>query len=313
MLTTQNDETNILERIKIARGNAEPQEPTEEPQIVDVSEDAGPIEPTEEVAEVEETQEAEEVEEDIEEVAEQDEMYIDLDGEEISLTDIRAWKSGNMMQSDYTRKTTELSEQRKEFEQEREVFTTNQAKLNESIAQLEAVMATEELSKEDLQDLREYEPEKYIEYVEKQNKRKEALQAARSIEQPKFNPQEEMTKLVNNNPQWLDNGKPTEAYQKDQALLNSYAQEIGLSAEQFSQFDASMMQMALDAAKFKAAKNKDAATVKRVRKAPVVTKPKAKATKGIQDQIRAAEAKLKKTGRVEDAAALRKLKAQLNN
>lgn len=314
MLTTQNDETSILERIKIARGNTEPQqEPTEEPQIVDVSEDTNPVETTEEVAEVEQTQiEAEEVEEDTEEI---EDMYLDLDGEEVSLSQVREWKSGNMMQSDYTRKTTELAEQRKAFEQEQEVFTTNQAKLNEALASLKAAIESDELTTEQLQEMREYEPDAYIKHMEKQNRRKEILANAQKakVEQPRFNAQEELDKLVSNNPQWVENGKPTKAYEADQKLLSDYAMEKGITAEQFSAFDANMMQMAIDAAKYKAAKVKDAAVVKKVRKAPVVTKPKQGATKGIQDQIKAAEAKLKRTGRIEDAMALKKLKAKLNN
>jgi len=39
-----------------------------------------------------------------------------VDGVDVSLEDIREWKKGNMRQQDYTRKTQELANQRREFE-----------------------------------------------------------------------------------------------------------------------------------------------------------------------------------------------------
>lgn len=318
MLTTQSNETSILERIKLARGTTEPEQPTEEPQIVDVSEDDTPEEPTVEAAEVEETEDyAEEVEAQSEEVVESDEeeLYLDLDGEEIPLSQVKEWKSGHMMQSDYTRKTTELSEQRKEFEAEREAFSANQAKLNDTVAQLEAVIKSDELTSEELQEMREYEPEAYIKHVEKQNQRKELLEQAKSsrIEQPSFNVQEEQQKLIANNPHWLENGKPTQAYQDELKILNDYGEKVGITPEQFSRFDAAMMQMAIDAAKYSGGKSQDAVIAKKVRKAPVITKPQQKANVAIHDKIKKAEAKFKRTGSIDDALALKKLKRKLNN
>ena len=319
MLTTQNDETSILERIKIARGNAEPKEPTEEPQIVDVTDSDTPEEEAEEVAqqEVEEIEE-DETEEAIEETEEQaeseDELYLDLDGEEVPLSQVKKWKSEHMMQADYTRKTTELSEQRKEFEAEREAFNANQAKLQETVAQLESIIKTETLSNEDLQELREYEPERYIEYIEKQKQREEVLKEAKSqVKTESVDFQAEQQKLLNNNPSWVDNGQLTEQYQNDVKLLDEYAKEVGVTPERFATFDASMMQIMLDAARAKDTTKKQAAITKRVRKAPVSTKPSQKAKQGLHDQLAKAEKRLKQTGSVEDAMAVRKLKAKINN
>ena len=78
-------------------------------------------------------------------------------------------------------------------------------------------------------------------------------------------------------------------------------------------FDASMMQMAIDAAKYSGNKTKDAVIAKKVRKAPVITKPQQKAQVAIHDKIKKAEAKFKRTGSIDDAMAMRKLKKQLNN
>lgn len=319
MLTTQS-ETSIIERMKIARGSAESVEPTQEPEIVDVSEDA-PDEVEEVVDEVTEQDDSEnEITDETDELEEsdeydEDETYLDLDGEEIPLSQIKEWKSGNMRQADYTRKTTELAEQRKALEAEQLEFNTKQTQLTDTIAQLQSVIETEEMSADELKELRDYEPDRYIEYVEKQQKRKEALEKAKGqlASTPTFDAQAEQAKLLQANPQWLDNGKPTDAYQQDLQLLDAYAQKVGITADKFATFDSSMMQIMLDAARFTNKTNKSAATTKRVRKAPVMTKPKQQAVKGLHSEIEKAQAVFKRTGRVEDAVKLRKLKAKLNN
>jgi hypothetical protein len=320
MLTTQS-ETSIIERMKIARGSAEPEAPTEEPEIVDVSE----VDTTEEIEEeiVDEVEESTEVNDELDDDFEEsesdddaDELYLDLDGEEIPLSQVKEWKSGNMRQADYTRKTTELAEQRKALEAEQAEFNSRQAQLTETVAQLQSVIETEELSAEELQELRDYEPEKYIEHVEKQQKRKEALEKAKgqlTTSAPTFDAQAEQAKLLQANPHWLDNGKPTEAYQQDLKLLDTYAQKVGITAEKFATFDSSMMQIMLDAARFTEKNNKSAEITKRVRKAPVTTRPKQQAKRGLHSEIEKAESKFKRSGSVEDAVALRKLKAKLNN
>ena len=47
---------------------------------------------------------------------------IEIDGEKYSLDDIREWRKGNMRQADYTKKTTELAQKRKEAEEALEVY-----------------------------------------------------------------------------------------------------------------------------------------------------------------------------------------------
>lgn len=47
---------------------------------------------------------------------------IEIDGEKFSLDDIREWRKGNLRQADYTKKTTELAQKRKEAEEALEVY-----------------------------------------------------------------------------------------------------------------------------------------------------------------------------------------------
>ena len=315
MLTTQS-ETSIIERMKVARGTSEPEVPTEEPSIVDVSEtdttdeiEDGNDDQVETPIDQTENDEVEELE------PQEDEMYLDLDGEEIPLSQVKEWKSGNMRQADYTRKTTELSEQRKEFEAQQEEFNARQSQLTETIAQLQSVIETEELSEAELKELRDYEPDEYIKHIEKQQRRKDLLKSAKSQTQakPAFDPAQEREKLWSANPQWSDNGSPSKAYEKDLTLLNNYASKKGVTPEVFNTFDSTMIQIMLDAARFAENNTKAAVLTKQVRKAPVTTRPRQVVKQGLQSDIDKAAKRFKQSGKIEDAVALRKLKAKLNN
>lgn len=75
---------------------------------------------------VEATDESETVEQPDEGQAEGEEeadQFIELDGEEVPLSQIREWKSGGMMQADYSRKTQVLAEQSKAVRQMEEALT----------------------------------------------------------------------------------------------------------------------------------------------------------------------------------------------
>ena len=309
------EQQEILERIKVSRGTTEPAkaEPTESIEAVDVLEDSAPVEEVEEAevltnedttAEIEESATEEEAQD-----AETDLFYYDIDGEEVSSDQLREWKSNGLMQADYTRKTQELADSRKQFEAEREDFTSKQSKLSEQLATLEAMINEDSLTDEQIQEMREYEPEKYIEHIEKQGKRKEFLKEAKKNASPtsNVNVQEEQAKLIKANPQWLSDGKATEAYTKDMESLTKYYDDNGFTQEQVNTINQSALlaQAVIDAARFKASNTKKAVVEKRVRKAPVSTKPRAQATNAQTDEIKKLKAELTRTG---DAKLFQKLR-----
>jgi hypothetical protein len=322
----QTKESDLIARISAARGKPEPEqsEPTENLEAVEVSVET----PVEEVEEVEaETAEAEEVEEvtdaapnaeesdgeNVEPVEDEEELYVEYKGREINLKDIEEWEKGNLRQSDYTRKTQELADSRKAFEAERESFNDQQAKLTEMFATLEAMTQEDTLTTEQIAELREYEPEEYIKYQEKQAKRQELLKEAKKA-QPIDNVDvaAESRKLFENHPDWVSDGKTTEAFTNDTALMKQYALDAGYSDEEFAGLNrAHHMQTILDAAKFRQMNTKNAALEKKVRKAPVATKPRSGAAPTIRTQLDKAKARLKQTGSVEDAMAVKKLQRQL--
>jgi len=295
---------------------------TEQPELVEAIDvmDNAPIEEVEaeEVTHEESTAEIEESATEEEAQSEETDLfYYDIDGEEVSSDQLKEWKSNGLMQADYTRKTQELADSRKEFEAERETLTGKQSKLSEQLATLEAMINEDSLSDEQIAEMREYEPEKYIEHIERQSKRKEFLKEAKKNAKPvsNVNVQEEQAKLIKANPQWLSEGKATEAYQNDMTALSDYYTENGFTQEQVDQVNSSSLlaQAVIDAARFKATNIKKAVVEKRVRKAPVSTKPKAQATNVKTDEIKKLQAEVKRTGDPKLFQKLRQLQRKQGN
>lgn len=106
----------ILDLIAITEPGAEVVNP--DTQVESVVEQTQ-TEPEVEVVEQEPTQE--------EQVVDMPTEY-EIDGEKYSLDDIREWRKGNMRQSDYTKKTTELANQRKEVQDALEIYEYLMAK-----------------------------------------------------------------------------------------------------------------------------------------------------------------------------------------
>lgn len=306
---------------KEARTGQDSQEQPEPVEAVDVLEDSTP---TEEV-ETEEVQANEDTTSEVEESAEEEEtqeqetelLYYELDGEEVTSEQLREWKSNGLMQADYTRKTQELAESRKEFEAELEKFNGQQSKLSEQLVTLEAMINEDNLTDEQVSEMREYEPEKYIEYIEKQGKRKEFLKEAKKNSQPTKNVdvQAEQAKLIQANPQWLQDGKATDSYTKDMEALTKYYSDNGFTQEQVDAVNSSaiLAQAVIEAARFKSTNTQKAVVEKRVRKAPVSTKPKAQSTVNVESkQIKTLKAKAQQ-GDARAFAKLRQLQRQQGN
>ncbi len=321
----QTAEQQILERISISRGNSEPEQsvPTENTEAVNVSEDA-PIEEvikTEAAANEEVTTEIEEpAEAEIAQATDEDEsedLYVEYKGREINLKDVYETEQGQLRQADYTRKTTDHARNVEAFEEEKATFTSKQSELSEQLLTLEAMIAEDDISSEALTELREYEPEQYIKHLEKQSKRKEFLKEAKVNATPKstVNTQDEQAKLIAANPQWIIGGKATEAYTKDMDALTSYYTDNNFTQSQVDAVNGNALiaQAVIEAARAKSLSKTNAAIEKRVRKAPVSTKPRAQARTSLQDEIKKVQTRFNQNGSDKDFLALRKLKRQLKN
>ena len=231
-----------------------------------------------------ETDESEIAENSEDESSDEDEelLYIDLDGEEVSLDQVKEWKSQGLMQADYTRKTQELSEQRTALEADVAELANQSESLKVLAAELEAVIGSED--EVDMDELREVDPDEYIKLKERNDKRKELLSKAKesfTATKPVSDAdvKVEREQLFKNNPQWADkDGNLTKEYESDSAILYDYLKKEGWTQDEFSEvYQARHLQALFKAAKFDALQGKTKAITKKVRKAPVVKKGKSQA------------------------------------
>ncbi len=272
--------------------SAEDSDLVETPEATDVTETDDIQDPLpKEGEELEKPEEGKTEPEESEETDDDEEtQYVEIDGKEISLEDIRESLKSDFMQSDYTKKTTALSEERKTFEaerdSERETLLKSQSEVSDMRDQLTVLVAeSEEI---DWEELKEDDPDRYIELKELADKRKAALEKVKADrETPADDPaliQAEQEKLFAANPDWFDDdNKPTETYSKDTALMNEYATKAGFTADEFKQMTrAHYLTTILKAAKYDQLQEKGRKIKKTREKVPVVTKPKAKKTSTVK-------------------------------
>jgi hypothetical protein len=302
-----------VEKLKAKRAtDSQPEQPvtSEEPEDVSVDETEPEAETQDEVEESEELETAES--EPLESGDDESELYYDLDGEEVTASQIKAWKDGHLMQSDYTRKTQAHADEVKQFKQQQEEFSNKAKQLESRLAELDVILKEDTPDAETIQEWREYEPEKYIEYKEKKEKREKLLSESKHLtNDQKTNFQTEYTKFAQDIGGVTQDGKATQEFEQNVALMTKYAESNGLTHDDITGFKSGHFKLLLDAAKFNESKTKNAAITKKVRKAPVSTKPKAAAKTGLMSEIEQAQKRFKQTGKPEDAVKLRRLQRQL--
>ena len=315
----QTAQDSILERIKVSRGGSEPvTAPTENLEVVNVSEDA----PVEEVVETEayaNEEVAPEIEEsEQEEIAqappesEYEDLYVDYKGREINLKDVEQWEQGHLRQADYTRKTQELADNRKDFEDMQTSFTAKESELNDKLLTLEAMLNEDTKTADEIAEMREYEPEDYIKYTEKQAKLKEFVNSAKTAtQQPSVDMNKVSADLFAAHPEWMENGKQSQKFIDDTNLMTKYADSRGIGQAELSSFEAKHYEVMLDAARYKSQSASNAAIEKKVRKAPVSTRPRA-SSQVVSTAVDKAQQAFNKNPNVQSAAALRTAKRQIN-
>ena len=212
-------------------------------------------------------------------------QFVEIDGKEISLDDIREGLQSTFMQSDYTKKTTEHAQfsekERGELALERENLSIANAEVSELRDKLTVLAGEDEAI--DWAELKDEDPEEYIRLKEKADQRKDALTKVKAErETPQDDPaliESERALFWKANPDWLDkDNKTTDAFVKDTALMNAYAANAGFGSEEFSKMTSSKNLITiLKAAKYDALQEKGRKIREKRLKVPVVTKPKVKA------------------------------------
>ena len=211
-------------------------------------------------------------------------QYVEIDGKEISVEEFREGRDRGLRQADYTKKTTDharyVEKERGEIALDRETLLKSQSEVSEMSDLLTVLVQEDEVI--DWVELKEDDPDRYIELKELADKRKDALNKVKAErETPADDPAviaQEREKFFNANPDWIDDkGQPTEAYTKDTSLVAEYAAKAGFSQEEFGKMSYShhMITM-LKAAKYDELQEKCREIKSKREKVPVVTKPKAK-------------------------------------
>lgn len=298
------NEAELLNRIKAARAEPEPQEPTESEEAVslqgEVAEEAAE-EPVQELVQETVSEESDELEVDRpEELEASEESIYQIEGEEITLSELKALKEGSLRQADYTRKTQELSEQRKALEAKSGQIDALSSTLNDLVSDLKAQIDSD-VESVDWDELADLDPSDFLKkkaaIERKQAKLKEAQDNKAKLLKDKQ--AEEANILFSKMPEWSkDNG---EARQKDIDTALNYAAEVGFSTNELNNIaDHRIFMMMIKAAKFDSLKSAQPALKKKVAQAPKVT-PATKTAKRKVTKLEESKNRLRKTGSQRDA------------
>lgn len=200
-----------------------------------------------------------------------DELYYDIDGEEVSAADIKKWKSGHLMQSDYTRKTQALADERKRFQSERDELDSKLEMLRSAEADLEGLIMAD-LNGANLDELREYDVSKYLEVTEK---RKDRAAKLSELSQKFAKAQQEIAdrgfKQLSESLGW--DASP-EKFESDKKSISEYAKATGITERDFQKIQSpAVMNAILEAATYRKLKESNPAETKKVKAAPKVAAP----------------------------------------
>ena len=248
--------------------------------INDATEDNGDVieTPAEEEAEAEpEAEGAENLEEEEAPESEGEELYVEIKGEEVSLSQIEEWRLGNLRLSAFTQKTQVLADKTRTLEADALELKESKQSLSDKLVTLESMIAEDTLTPEEVKEMREYEPDNYIKYTEKQAARKEFLRDSKANVKPVADVKVEQQKVADSNPQWWEDGKQTKVFDDDMNSISDYYKQHGFTQSDIDVVNGSALvaQVIIDAARTNKKTGKVETAKKMVRKAPTITKPSA--------------------------------------
>ena len=292
-------------------------EPTsEEPYEVEEEDEA--LEAVEE--DVSEELEEATTEDEVNEYEEQEYVTVKINGEEQDVT-LDELAAGYSRQSDYTRKTTELANQKKQFEQQQSELTQERTALQQGIEQIQNRLSLElsqEPSKEYWENLKETNPLEFMtqkeEFRDKQEELKRVQQAQNELNQRQLAEQQvqmqkhlaqEQQNLVKALPEWKDEKiAETEKQRIVKYAKNLPEKERFTDVELNNASDSRAILILRKAMLFDELQSKKPLVKKKVRKAPKMTKSGKKlVTKNSLNKNKVDKAfnKLRSTGSMDSA------------
>lgn len=286
-----------------------------------------PVEPTEnendEPAEEEEQSEPESEEAEVEESEDLSDEgddegpgYYLINGKEVTLEQIQDWEKGALRQSDYSKKTMDLAEQRKSYEAKESALSAKEGVLTSLIEELESDISGKDKDI-DWEDLALNDSAEYTLKKHELDKRKKVLEKAKqerdtlSKETVSRKTQSEQIKMRELLPQWFD-GSDTQ--NNDLKLIGDYLEKNGFSNEEMNKIsEARDWKIYLDAAKQQDLIDKKPSVKKKLKNAPKLIKPsKSRVKKAESGAVDDAKKRYHKSGRETDLLAYMKLKRENN-
>lgn len=200
-----------------------------------------------------------------------EEVYYDIDGEEVSAADIKKWKSGHMKDADYTQKKQALSESQKAVKAQQAQLADGLNMLAEMESEIES-LALGDLKNVDLDELLANEDTaEYLKVkgqMEKRGKVLESLKAKHAKLKSELG--NEAAKQIAESLGWQDEAKR----KSDIDAITSYAKDVGITDHEFERVTSpKVMEAILKAAKYDKLMANKPNVMKRVVKAPKVSKP----------------------------------------
>ena len=276
--------------------------------------------------ETEEEEEAEEAEEESEEpdVEEEEELYkVKVDGSEQEVT-LDELLSGYSRQSDYTKKTQQIAQERQQmsqlqqqWQQEMIAAQTERQQYIDALGQVvnQSMTGLEEYANIDWATLKEDDP---ISYVTRRDEFRDAQERVRAMQEQQayavqqqeaemqnaiqYRAREEMGMMVEKVPEWKDK----ETRQEITKTLREYATGQGFSPEEISSLiDHRSLVVLMKAQKYDAMQNTDVKSKKLKNKPKVVRAGTERGKKSGDKAKRTAQMKrLRQSGHVDDASIL---------
>lgn len=242
-------------------------------------------------------------------------VKIKVNGEEIEVP-LSELKNGYQRQADYTRKTMEVAEQRKQAEAEAQKATQERTQYQQNLQRMQAQLevALQEHQSLDWEQLIQTDPQEYLrqkhlfeqrqaawQQNQQEQYRLSQIEQAQEIQRRQDYIKHQQAELLAKLPEWSD---PKKA-QAESAAIRSYLLEQGYTADVVDNLaEANMVVTARKAMLYDQMIAKAQATQKKVAALPTkVEKPGTGANPGL-DRRTSAYQKLSKSGRVEDAASV---------
>ena len=308
----QEQSLSIEERMMAVLEPEQPEEETEQEEVE--SEESAPQDNGEEAEESEEVESPEEDEVEPEEEAEEPDLVeIEVDGESYKVPEVL--KDKFMLQADYTRKTQEVAEQRKQVEQAQAQLQTQAQLQQQNLEDYAKLIAADKqlqaYQQVDWNALYDSDPAEFVRlkeaYRELKDSRTELTQTLTAKQQQQMIEQQaHLSKIIEEGKQVLakeiPNWNPTLAKE-----LSDYGvSRLGFKAEEVqSVVDPRVVKMLHKAYLYDKLQSGKTVTQKKVQNLPKVSKPGSPSNKTInKTQEESLRKNLKRTGSTDDAAAL---------